>query len=122
MTPTELMQRYERATNTHRFEEVAPLTAEDAVYWFNDGSFLGTEEIRGAFERTWQTIPDETYGIDDLCWLAADEQIAVCVYDFHWEGTVEGEPRRGAGRGTTVLKRDGDTWRVIHEHLSAQPE
>lgn len=48
MTPVEFRNELERRTNTHRFEEVAPLLADNAVYWFNNGSFQGKEAIRQA--------------------------------------------------------------------------
>jgi ketosteroid isomerase-like protein len=56
MTPTEVMRAYETRTNTHHFAHVAPLIADDAVYWFDDGSFVGIDAIAQAFERTWATI------------------------------------------------------------------
>jgi hypothetical protein len=33
MIPAEFLREYAQKTNTHRFEEVAPLTADNAVYW-----------------------------------------------------------------------------------------
>ncbi len=52
MTPVEFLRDYEQRTNTHRFAEVAPLIADNAVYWFNDGSFQGKDAIKQAFEKT----------------------------------------------------------------------
>jgi hypothetical protein len=31
MTPIEFMQAYEQRTNTHNFQDVAPLIADDAI-------------------------------------------------------------------------------------------
>jgi hypothetical protein len=66
MTPMEFMQEYERNTNSHCFQEIAPLIADDAIYWFNDGSFRGIAEIKQAFEKTWSFILDEQYTIDHV--------------------------------------------------------
>ena len=122
MTPVEFMRAYERSTNAHRFEEVAPLLADQAVYWFNDGSFQGIDAIKQAFEATWMVIRDEHYTLENVQWLVDEEQVAVCVYLFHWEGIVEGRKIHGAGRGTSVLQKVNTQWKVIHEHLSAIPQ
>ncbi len=122
MTPEEFMHEYEQRTNTHRFEEVSPLLADSAVYWFNDGSFQGKDAIKKAFENTWAIIKDEHYALENMQWLVKDQQTAVCIYLFRWHGKVEGQPMQGMGRGTSVLKNDNDRWVVIHEHLSSLPE
>ena len=122
MTPAEFLREYEQKTNTHRFEEVAPLIADNAIYWFSDGSFHGKDAIKQAVERTWAFIEDEQYTIEDIQWLAHDEHTAVCVYTFRWQGNVEGQRMQGAGRGTSLLVKVNDQWQVIHEHLSALPQ
>jgi ketosteroid isomerase-like protein len=121
MTPSEYMHEYEWRTNTHRFEEVEPLIAEKAIFWFNDGSFHGRDAIRQAFEHTWDYIQGERYSIENVQWLVNDHSAAVCVYTFHWQGKVDGHQMEGNGRGTSVLQRVGDRWQVIHEHLSPLP-
>lgn len=35
---------YERANNSHDIERVVPFIAEDATYWFSDGSYQGIGE------------------------------------------------------------------------------
>jgi hypothetical protein len=50
LTPEEFMQVYEKSAS-HRFDEVDPLIADDAVFWFNDGSFSGKDSIRKAFSQ-----------------------------------------------------------------------
>jgi len=62
------LSSYEKAANSGDFDQVEPLIANDALYWFMDGSFDGIDEIRGAFEATWATINDETYEIEDIRW------------------------------------------------------
>jgi uncharacterized protein (TIGR02246 family) len=112
------MADYGRAANSHDVAQVLPLIADDATYWFTDGSYRGREEIAGALERTFAAIQDEVYEIRALEWVTLADEIAVCRYRFCWRGVVDGEPRAGRGRGTNVLaKRDG-TWQVEHEHLS----
>lgn len=122
MTPEAFLHEYEQRTNTHRFEEVATLIADTAVYWFNDGSFQGKDAIKQAFEKTWAFIQDEHYAIEHRQWLVEDQQSAICIYLFRWQGIVEGQLMQGMGRGTSVLKKVNSQWKVIHEHLSSLPE
>jgi ketosteroid isomerase-like protein len=112
------MAEYERVANSHDIGRVLPLIAEDATYWFTDGSYRGREEIAGALERTFATIHEEVYEIRELEWVALTEELAVCRYHFFWRGVVDGQPSSGRGRGTNVLVRRDGAWRVQHEHLS----
>lgn len=117
--PKALIEEYSRKTNLHRFDEVAPLIDNRALYWFSDGStHEGIDAIRSVFEHNWRAIRNEVYRIEDVRWIAKDENVAVCVYHFRWDG--EGRDGRicGAGRGTCVLQRVNGSCRVIHEHLS----
>lgn len=38
-TVLDFMREYERRTNSHDLELLAPLIAEAATYWFSDGSY-----------------------------------------------------------------------------------
>jgi len=115
------LAEYIQRTNTHRFDEVAPLVDEDALFWFSSGSYRGLAVIRAAFEKTWATIQNEVYAVEDVEWLEMDEASEACVYNFRWRGDIDGVAREGSGRGTSVLRKAGHEWRVIHEHLSARP-
>jgi ketosteroid isomerase-like protein len=102
---TSFIHRYEQASNRHDFGQLAPLIAEDATYWFTEGSYHGTAAIRAAVERTFSTILDEVYGIEELEWVAITDGFAVCRYRFRWTGMVDGKPASGQGRGTNVLTK-----------------
>lgn len=112
------MDTYERATNGRDTTQLAPLIARDAVYWFTDASHGGREAILSAIADTFRTIVNETYRISDLEWVVAEDNHAVCRYRFSWTGNINGQPRSGGGRGTNVLVRRGETWQMLHEHLS----
>ncbi|MER7927391.1 nuclear transport factor 2 family protein [Streptomyces sp. NPDC096057] len=113
------MGEYEQANNSHDIERVVPFLAEDAVYWFSDGSYRGIEEIRSAVEKTFATILDEVYEVRDLEWPVLGVDVAVCRYQFAWTGVVGGERRSGHGRGTKVIVRRDGRWKMLHEHLSS---
>jgi ketosteroid isomerase-like protein len=119
MTPTEFMRLYESRTAAHDLDGTLALIAEEAVYLFSDGSShilkLAIEKVLAA---NFAAIRDESYRLQNITWLEASDDIAVCVYKFFWTGTIDGKPASGSGRGTSVLRRDGESWLIAHEHLS----
>lgn len=118
-TAPEFLAAYERATDAHDLPTVLSMIADDAVYFFSDESVhVGRDAIERVLRRNFQAIQDESYVLDNLVWLAEGEDVAACVYDYRWSGTVRGRPAAGTGRGTTVLRRAGDDWELVHEHLS----
>ncbi|SED68820.1 nuclear transport factor 2 family protein [Streptomyces sp. Ag109_O5-10] len=110
--------KYERVNNSHDIEQVVPFIAEDATYWFSDGSHKGIREIRSAIEKTFTEILDEVYEVRDLEWPVLTADVAVCRYRFSWTGIVDGAARSGQGRGTNVIVRRNGEWKMLHEHLS----
>ena len=114
----EFLNAYERANNSHVWANVEPFIASEATYWFTDGSYAGIAEIRQAIETTFTNIQDEVYQISNVRWPLVTDNEAVCTYAFTWQGIVNGEQKSGKGRGTNVLKKQDDSWKIIHEHLS----
>lgn len=114
----DFLKRYEVATNTHDFANVAPLIHADAQYRFTDGDFAGIEAIQKAFEDTWARIQNETYLISDLKVVNADARSASVSYTFHWSGMVDGQSKSSAGRGTNVLVKGDAGLQCVYEHLS----
>ena len=121
-TPKAVMAAYADLINQHDFSLLVPLIAEDAVFWFSSGSYQGLDQARHAFERTWKRLHNETYWLESLTWIAKDDKVASCTYHFHWRAVFDGIEAEGTGRGTTVLARTSDGWRIVHEHLSAFPD
>lgn len=121
MGPQDVLAAYEARINSRDFDQFAPLISAEAVFWFNDGSFSGLGAIRTAFEKTWAYALNEHYWLEDKTWIASGDGAASCIYRFRWTATVEGKPAGGAGRGTTVLRREAEDWKIIHEHLSGLP-
>ena len=112
------LKEYEKQTNTHDFENVRPLIAPDAVYWFSNGTHKGIRTIEKAFVKTWGKIREESYRIENVQWLVASEKMGVCIYNFYWRGKVNGKIKTGSGRGTNVILKQGGRWQIVHEHLS----
>lgn len=115
----EFLKAYERANNSHVWDNVEPFIAPSATYWFTDGSYAGTEEIRAAIEATFAKIQDEIYEIKDVRWPLMTATEAVCTYTFIWRGVVDGQVTSGNGRGTNALRKIDDSWQIVHEHLSS---
>ena len=118
MSARDVLDAYEDRINRHDFDLLLDLIAPNATFWFSDGTHVGIAEIREAFERTWLTLVDETYWLDQREWIAEGDTAAACIYRFNWKATVYGKPASGSGRGTTVLKCIEDRWWIVHEHLS----
>ncbi|MDE3231138.1 MAG: nuclear transport factor 2 family protein [Chloroflexota bacterium] len=118
----DFLRRYEQAANSRNLDQVAPLIAENAIFWFINGVFVGRAAIKVAFEDTWATILDERYSITNIRWVGRSATLAVCAYSFRSDGIVNGQRQIYAGHGTNVIeKRDGQ-WLMTHEHLSGGPE
>ena len=122
MTPEQFFHEYETSIGGHDLEHTLGLIDENAVYWFSDGScHIGKAAIEEAIQHNFETIEDEDFRISDIMWVAQSSDIAACTYRFDWSGTVRGTQASGSGRGTSVLARRGDSWAVVHEHLSKGP-
>ncbi|MBN8950619.1 MULTISPECIES: nuclear transport factor 2 family protein [unclassified Rhizobium] len=121
MNPEDHMRLYAEKINLHRFDAVAPLISADAVFWFTDGTYKGTDAIRAAFEDTWKKLNNDIYWLEDIQWIATGESTASCIYRFRWRTSINDKILEGYGRGTTVLRKEAGDWKIIHEHLSRPP-
>ena len=112
-----LLKDYVKRLNSHRWEEVEPLIDEDAIFIFNDGTYQGRAAIEEACRRTFALICNDKYAITDKSWSFISSDWACCAYTFKWEGTINGAPANGGGRGTSVVLRTAKGWKIVHEHL-----
>ena len=119
MSIEEFLKGYETANNSHNIEQVRPYIAENASYFFTDGTYIGLENILKAIQSTFNKIKNEKYQIFDIFWVLKTDQIAVCRYKFKWSGVVGGKSESGSGRGTNVIQRVDGAWKMTHEHLSS---
>ena len=118
--PREALSEYATATNNHDLQFTLNLVADEAVYWFSDASsHVGIAAIKAALESNFSAIEEEVYEISSLRWIVDTEDAGVCLYRFNWSGVIAGAAVEGSGRGTSVLTRTGEGWRILHEHLSS---
>lgn len=119
MTPGDFLREYETSGRTGGVERTLQLIDDNAVYWFSDGTgHVGKAAVERAIRRNLEAIEDETYRISNVVWVAQSVDVAACIYRFDWSGIIRGAPASGSGRGTSVLTRKGESWVVVHEHLS----
>jgi ketosteroid isomerase-like protein len=118
----EVLKKYEMEINKNNFSLLAPLISSECKFWFSSGAYSGLEETRKAFEKTWKLIKEETYWLTDVEWISEADRSAVCTYTFHWKGIINGVPCEGKGRGTSCFRKEGEDWKIIHEHLSHFPK
>ena len=121
MQPEDILKQYEHNINSHDFDQLVPLISENAIFWFNDGSHVGIDAVRKAFENTWKSFPVDAYWLEDIAWVAAGETAASCTYSFRWKAVIHGRETTGGGRGTTVFQKENNSWKITHEHLSQFP-
>ncbi len=118
MSARDFVKAYETALGTQDWNSVAPLIRDDATVIFSNGSLhAGKEAIKAAYQHNFNTIKGETYKIRNVRWLAETAEAAAYSFEFHWSGVIEGREASGAGRGTAVLVREDDRWRLVGEHL-----
>ncbi|MCT4642783.1 MAG: nuclear transport factor 2 family protein [Bacteriovoracaceae bacterium] len=117
----ELFKKYEQQLSFQSFEQMRDLISDKAIFYFNDGSFIGINEIEKAFDKTFELIKEETYWLTNVNWLHLDENSASCVYTFNWKGIVNNKEAQGSGRGTSIFAKENNNWKIIHEHLSRFP-
>lgn len=120
MNYVDVLKQYITATNTHDFANVKKLLHPDAVYWFTDKTCTTMEEIRAYFENAWELIKEEVYSANDVKWISVNDHSATCLYQYHYEGYLNGKYVKGSGRATNVfIKDEHDQWKLLHEHLSS---
>jgi hypothetical protein len=120
-SPEQLLAEYERRLAKHTFDAVEPLISAEAVFWFNDGSYSGLPAIRLAFEATFAAFPMERYWLEDVQWISMSATSAACIYHFKWIAKTSDGEVTGGGRGTTVIRLESGLWKIVHMHLSQEP-
>ncbi|TVQ58528.1 MAG: nuclear transport factor 2 family protein [Phycisphaerales bacterium] len=117
-TPEEFITAYEAALASQDWAVVEPLVHPDACVTFSNGSVHeGRPAVQAAFTRNFSLIKSEQYSISNVRWVRRSDDFAVYLFDFSWQGVIDGEPASGAGRGTCTIVREHDHWQLLIEHL-----
>ena len=117
------LERFEALAAREDFALIRDLIDERAFFRFNDGDFVGRDAIQAAFEKTWRGDPSRKarFYLSDIAVLTTDQRTATATYTWHWEGSQGAQSFAIKGRGTRVLVAAGDSFRIVHEHLSRWP-
>jgi uncharacterized protein (TIGR02246 family) len=119
-SPAQCMAEFEAALTKQDLDAALALLSDDVAFFYSNGSaHFGKDAIRAAIQANFDTIKNDTYVTRDHAWLAQSDAAAACIYSFAWNGTMEGKPVSGRGRGTTAFRHEPAGWRIVHEHLSA---
>jgi hypothetical protein len=115
----EFLKRFEEASATELFANVAGMIHPNALFRFNDGDYHGLEAIQRAFESTWiQDVKDERYYLSDIEVVSVDTNSAVATFHYTWSGVGLHGPFQILGRGTSLLVLQDGRLKVMLEHLS----
>jgi len=118
MKAEEFISAYASALATQLWKEVKPLVSLNAIVTFSNGSVhQGIDAIKVAFENNFEKIKSEKYSIENVVWLKKDENYAVYIFEFHWQGLINGNSVSGSGVGTSVIIKEGEKWQLLTEHL-----
>jgi ketosteroid isomerase-like protein len=119
VTPAETKREMVRRMRAKDLIGAMELIADDAVYfWSNGSAMFGKPAIEAAMKTNFDAFVGDTYDVHDVTWVAESEDVAACVFRFEWTAVIDGQPASGRGRGASVLKRVDREWRIVHENLS----
>ncbi len=120
--PEEAFELYRRLINDHDFDILEERVIDPAITCvFGNIVHRGMAAVREAFEAAWSELPDEWYEMSDAEWLVSGTQTAIVLFRYAFRGTRQGHPVVRRGRGTNVYCLSSGSWRLVHEHLSADP-
>ncbi len=115
----QFMDRWVTAEASEDFNQLVPLIHPQAVYRSSGGDHFGIDAIRGSFEGTFASNPDQRYVVEDTKITYVGAQSATVVYAWIWTGTTpDGVSFKITGRGSKVVVRDETGLRLRLLHLN----
>lgn len=120
MLPEQFITAYERALASQQWINVEPLIAANACVTFSTGAVhQGIEAVKQAYEKNFSCIKNEMYSVTNIHWVMKTNEMAVYLFNFQWQGIINGEPACGSGKGTATIVLVENKWKLIAEHLSS---
>jgi hypothetical protein len=115
MTPAETKQELVRRMRAKDLEGSMALIADDAVYfWSNGSAMFGKPAIAEAMKSNFEIIQDDTYDIFDLTWVGRRLRLSLRV-----DRTRRRRARERAGTRRIGAQKGGR--RVAHRSREPQP-
>ena len=125
MKPEELLDRYAAAARDKDAEAFLVLYADDVRSFDLWGvwSYDGKDALRSMVAEWFGSLPDDETVVvkfDDVRTETGADVAAVSAFTTFAAETPDGaELRSMNNRLTWILRRDGDSWKIVHEHTSA---
>ncbi len=119
MTPQQFITAYEQALAGQRWQNIEPLLHPAVCVTFSTGSVhKGIEAVKQAYEKNFAAIKNEQFAITHVHIVSSNEHLAVYLFNFQWQGIIQGQAASGAGKGTATLVMHNGQWKLLAEHLS----
>jgi uncharacterized protein (TIGR02246 family) len=124
MRPDDLLERYAAAARAKDVEAFLALYADDVRSFdlWERWSYDGKDELRAMVTEWFGSLGDETVAVefDEVRTQVGADVAAVSAFTTFRGISAAGEELRSMNnRLTWVLRREGDGWRIVHEHTSA---
>ncbi len=125
MKPEEFLDRYAAAAHAKDVEAFLALYADDVRTFDLWGvwSYDGKPALRAMVGEWFGSLPDDETVVvkfDDVRMQTGDDLAAVSAFTTFAAETPDGtELRSMNNRLSWILRRDGDGWKIVHEHTSA---
>jgi uncharacterized protein (TIGR02246 family) len=123
--PKEILEAYVAAVRAKDVEAFLALYADDARTFdlWSVWSYDGKDALRAMVAEWFGSLPDDETVVvkfDDVRAQTGADVAAVSAFTTFAAETPDGtELRSMNNRLTWILRRDGDTWKIVHEHTSA---
>jgi ketosteroid isomerase-like protein len=82
---------------------------------------LGWEEVRAGWERAAQSLSEGQVSVDNLVVVPIADDVAYTLGTDHGQMKVGGEPILIDGRVTSIYRREGGGWKIVHHHTDVSP-
>ena len=120
----EILAAYVAAVRAKDVEAFLALYADDVRTFdlWSVWTYDGKPALRAMVEEWFGSVGTDTIGVefDEVRTEVGDEVAAVSAFTTFRGISAEGEELRSMNnRLTWILRRDGDGWKIVHEHTSA---
>jgi ketosteroid isomerase-like protein len=82
---------------------------------------LGWEEVRAGWERAAQSLSEGQVSVDNLVVVPIADDVACTLSTEHGQMNVGGKPVLTDGRVTSIYRREGGGWKIVHHHIDVSP-